>query len=91
MLKKVKNIKDFIFVPKHAMNKQSQDMYVYVGLPLIASVNNRQLDFANSEDFIVKQMKDPKIIIFKCKRRTKSRVKNGHRQLKTIIRIESIA
>lgn len=40
---------------------------------------------------IVKQMKDPKIIIFKCKRRKKSRVKNGHRQRKTIIRIESIA
>ncbi len=40
---------------------------------------------------IVKQMKEPKIIIYKWKRRTKSRVKNGHRQQKTIIRIESIA
>ena len=40
---------------------------------------------------IVKQMRDPKIIIYKWKRRTKSRVKNGHRQSKTIIRIESIA
>lgn len=40
---------------------------------------------------IVKQMKDPKVIIFKCKRRKKSRVKSGHRQQKTILRIESIA
>ena len=40
---------------------------------------------------IVKQMKDPKIIVYKWKRRKKSRVKNGHRQPKTILRIESIA
>jgi len=39
---------------------------------------------------IVKQMKAPKVIIFKFKRRKKSRVKKGHRQLQTIIRIESI-
>ena len=40
---------------------------------------------------IVKQTKDPKVIIFKFKRRKKVRVKNGHRQPKTIIRIDSIA
>jgi large subunit ribosomal protein L21 len=40
---------------------------------------------------IVKQMRDAKIIIYKWKRRTKSRVKNGHRQHKTILRIDSIA
>lgn len=40
---------------------------------------------------IVKQTKDPKVIVFKFKRRKKSRVKNGHRQPKTIIRIETIA
>jgi len=39
---------------------------------------------------IVKQMKDPKVIAFRFKRRKKVRVKRGHRQLKTIIRIESI-
>ncbi len=39
---------------------------------------------------IVKQIKDPKVIIFKFKRRKKSRVKTGHRQPKTVIRIESI-
>ena len=40
---------------------------------------------------IVKQMKDPKVIVFKFKRRKKVRVKNGHRQPKTVIRIDSIA
>lgn len=39
---------------------------------------------------IVKQMREPKIIVFKFRRRTKSRVKKGHRQAKTIIRIDSI-
>ena len=39
---------------------------------------------------VVKQMRDRKVIIFKFKRRKKSRVKGGHRQPKTIIRIESI-
>lgn len=40
---------------------------------------------------IVKQTKDPKVIVFKFKRRQKVRVKKGHRQPKTVIRIETIA
>ncbi len=39
---------------------------------------------------IIKQTKDPKVIIFKFKRRKKVRVKRGHRQPKTVIRIEAI-
>lgn len=39
---------------------------------------------------IVKQMKAPKLVIFKFKRRKKSRVKKGHRQPMTVVRIESI-
>ena len=39
---------------------------------------------------IVKQTKGPKLIIFRFKRRKKSRVKKGHRQQLTIIRIESL-
>ena len=39
---------------------------------------------------IVKHMQGPKIVIFKFKRRKKSRVKKGHRQPQTIIRVESI-
>jgi large subunit ribosomal protein L21 len=39
---------------------------------------------------IVKQMKGPKLIVFKFKRRKKVRVKSGHRQPITVIRVESI-
>ncbi len=39
---------------------------------------------------IVKQMKGPKLIVYHFRRRKKSRVKNGHRQQMTIIRIESL-
>lgn len=39
---------------------------------------------------IVKQMKGPKIDVFHFKRRKKSRVKKGHRQLITVVRIESL-
>lgn len=38
---------------------------------------------------IVKQMKGPKLVVFKFKRRKKVRVKKGHRQPITVIRIES--
>lgn len=39
---------------------------------------------------IVRQTQGPKLIIFKFKRRKKSRVKNGHRQPVTVVRIEAI-
>ena len=39
---------------------------------------------------IVKQMKGPKVIIFRHKRRKKQRTKKGHRQPITVVRIESI-
>jgi large subunit ribosomal protein L21 len=39
---------------------------------------------------IVKQMKGPKLTIFKFGRRKKIRVKKGHRQSMTVIRIESV-
>lgn len=39
---------------------------------------------------IVKQTKGPKLIAFRFKRRKKVRVKKGHRQPLTVIRIESI-
>lgn len=39
---------------------------------------------------IVKQTKGPKLIAFRFKRRKKVRVKQGHRQQVTVIRIESI-
>ncbi len=39
---------------------------------------------------IVKHTQGPKLIIFKFKRRKKSRVKKGHRQPHTVIRIEAV-
>jgi len=39
---------------------------------------------------IVKQARGPKIVVFRRKRRKKSRVKKGHRQPMTVVRIESI-
>lgn len=39
---------------------------------------------------IVKQMRGPKLIAFRFKRRKKVRVKQGHRQELTVIRIDSI-
>ena len=40
--------------------------------------------------YIVKQTRGPKVIAFKFKRRKKSRVKKGHRQPLTVVRIEAI-
>lgn len=39
---------------------------------------------------IVKQAKSPKIIVFRHKRRKKCRVKKGHRQPFTVLRIETV-
>lgn len=39
---------------------------------------------------IVKHTKGPKLIVFRFKRRKKVRVKRGHRQQYTVVRIESI-
>lgn len=39
---------------------------------------------------IVKQARAPKVVVFRRKRRKKYRVKKGHRQPLTVIRIESI-
>lgn len=39
---------------------------------------------------IIKQMREPKITVFRFKRRKKVQVKRGHRQPKTVIRIVKI-
>ena len=53
-------------------------------------VGQPHVDGAVIKASIIKQMKGPKIIIFKFKRRKKYRVKKGHRQPQTVIRIESV-
>ncbi|KKP35484.1 MAG: 50S ribosomal protein L21 [candidate division TM6 bacterium GW2011_GWF2_32_72] len=54
---------------------------VEIGQPLLAS---------SVKASIVSQIKGPKVIVFKFKRRKKCRVKKGHRQPATVIRIEAL-
>ncbi|AXK61141.1 50S ribosomal protein L21 [Candidatus Chromulinivorax destructor] len=61
--------------------RKTSDEAIEIGQPFVGGVVKAS---------IVKQMKGPKIIIYHFRRRKKSRVKNGHRQQLTIIRIEAI-
>lgn len=54
-----------------------------VGAPLVEG--------ARVTGTVVEQKRNPKIIIFKKRRRTHSRRKNGHRQHVTSVRIDAIA
>jgi len=67
--------KDVLFV------KSGEDKFE-VGQPFIKD--------ANLKAVIVKHTKGPKIVVFRHKRRKKHRVKKGHRQPATVLRIESI-
>lgn len=55
---------------------------VVVGQPTVAG--------AKVEGTIVDQDRDPKVLVFKKKKRKGYRKLNGHRQHKTIVRIDSI-
>ncbi|HTP67181.1 MAG TPA: 50S ribosomal protein L21 [Geobacteraceae bacterium] len=55
---------------------------VAIGTPLVPS--------ASVTGKIVEQGKDKKVLVFKSKRRKNSRKLNGHRQLRTILKIEKI-
>jgi large subunit ribosomal protein L21 len=61
----------------------SDDKKVVVGHPLVAG--------ATVEATVVDHGKDPKVIVFKKKRRKRYRVKRGHRQGYTQIEINSVA
>jgi large subunit ribosomal protein L21 len=50
-----------------------------------------EVDGASVEAEVVKNFKDDKIIVFKKRRRQNSRRKNGHRQLKTQLKILNIS
>jgi len=71
---------DIIEFEEVLLRKTAEDN-VEIGQPFVGGVVKAS---------IVKQMKGPKIIIYHFRRRKKSRVKNGHRQQLTIIRIEAI-
>ncbi|MBI5657710.1 MAG: 50S ribosomal protein L21 [Geobacter sp.] len=55
---------------------------VKIGTPLVPS--------ASVVGTIVEQGKDKKILVFKSKRRKNSRKLNGHRQMRTILKIDKI-
>jgi large subunit ribosomal protein L21 len=61
--------------------RRTGDNAVEVGTPFLNS---------KIKASIVKQMRGPKLIVFKFKRRKQSHIKRGHRQPVTVIRIESI-
>jgi len=63
------------------MRKTAADTFE-VGAPYIEG--------ATLKASIVKHIRGPKIVVFRHKRRKKSRVRSGHRQEKTVLRIESI-
>ncbi len=62
--------------------RKLDDETMEIGRPLLAG---------SIKASIVKHMRGPKIIVFHFRRRKKSRVKQGHRQAITVVRIESIA
>jgi len=49
-----------VIVKALSWDPNSQDMKVYKGLPIIARVNNKQFDIANSEMFTVKEVDNKK-------------------------------
>ena len=51
------------FVQKYSGNKQSQDMWIYVGLPLIGCVNDRWLEVFNSVTYKVIEVDDEEVKI----------------------------
>ncbi len=55
---------------------------VAIGTPLVSS--------ASVTGRIVEQGKDKKVLVFKSKRRKNSRKLNGHRQPRTILRVDKI-
>lgn len=55
---------------------------VVVGAPLVEG--------ASVETEVVSQKRNKKVLIFKKRRRQKSRVKNGHRQQITVLKVKSI-
>lgn len=67
---------------KEVLFKKDASGDTHVGTPFVQS--------ALITASIVKQMRGPKVVIFKFKRRKKSRVKKGHRQPITVVRIEAI-
>jgi large subunit ribosomal protein L21 len=65
----------------HVLLRKSESGAVEIGAPFLAEPVKAS---------IIKDMKEPKLVIYRFRRRQKVRVKRGHRQQKTIVRIEAI-
>ena len=52
-----------VHVPRLDYDQNSQDMKVYVGLPIIARINALDLDIANNNTYTVKRIDDDKITL----------------------------
>jgi ATP-dependent exoDNAse (exonuclease V) alpha subunit len=63
MLKLVPKHKPRKLVKAHPRAKQSQDTYVYKGLPVIAAVTRSGMGFANAEEFTVSDLDENNIYL----------------------------
>lgn len=75
------NVGDTVEFSEVLFRKNGEDSFEF-GTP--------HVEGATLKASIVKQARAPKIIVYRRKRRKKSRVKKGHRQPMTVLRIESI-
>jgi len=67
---------------KEVLLRKTDDTTVEIGQPFLQGSVTAS---------IVRQMKGPKLIVYHFRRRKKSRIKNGHRQQMTVVRIEALA
>ena len=56
-------VQDKMYINKLSYDKDSQDMILYKGLPIIARINCRKYDICNNETFTIKKIDTDKIII----------------------------
>jgi len=55
--------KESIFIPKDTRNEKTQNIKLCVNMPVIAHTTDKKINILNSQKFIVKQIKDNKIIL----------------------------
>ena len=74
------NVGDVISFDKVLLRKQ-ENGEIEIGTPFLAH---------SVKASIVKDIKERKLVVYRFKRRQKVRVKRGHRQPKTVVRIEAV-
>ncbi len=86
---------DTLFVP-HVPGHSADDTLVFDRVLLIANAEDIHVGTPTVEDAtvtatILRHVKGDKVIVFKKKRRKRYRVKRGHRQQYTQIRVDSLS